>query len=406
MNPNSSSNRDVIELWGRDFNLVKNGLSEAQVVSFVNDLAKQHDVLLQRQEHLAALTKLAERTVSEADRIADELKQDAKKQAQTEVNKLLAEAEVTAKTQSSRIISDAESAAKAQAQRILSDAELRAEQLIKEKESLAMVAAAEQAEAIKATAEKLANETRREADTEAKKIVSDAETRAKHLVEQKEAEVAAKAEEKANQIIADAQKEAAFLLEREKQRIQPELVQFVRKLRSQLLSEIDDIKSKFGSLESQLGEALSVTLPDSVVSKVSEVSSTEIKNDNTDTFMDLVKDTDRSDDDSKPEWELEIVPPIDIMKIMSIVGYLDNLPDVIRTEIIPRNDRTTVTVYTGQKLELLSLIKALPEVASVEEMLLPGNDKTDPRRLTMALSSKENTVATMVDVDILPDTSK
>jgi cell division septum initiation protein DivIVA len=406
MNPNASSNRDVIELWGRDFNLVKNGLSEAQVVSFVNDLAKQHDVLLQRQEHLAALTKLAERTVSEADRIADELKQDAKKQAQAEVNKLLAEAEVTSKTQSSRIISDAESAAKAQAQRILSDAEIRAEQLIKEKESLAMVAAVEQSEAIKATAEKLANETRREADTEAKKIVSDAETRAKHLVEQKEAEVAAKTEEKAKQIIADAQKEATSLLEREKQRIQPELVQFVRKLRSQLLSEIDDIKSKFGSLESQLGEALSVTLPDSIVSKVSEVSPTEIKKDNTDTFMDLVKDTNRSDDDSKPEWELEIVPPIDIMKIMSIVSYLDNLPDVIRTEIIPRNDRTTVTVYTGQKLELLNLVKALPEVASVEEMLSLDNDKTDPRRLTLALSPKENTVATMVDVDILPDTSK
>ena len=60
MNPNTSGNRDVIELWGREFNIVKSGLSEAQVVSFVNDLAKQHDVLLQRQEHLAALTKLAE----------------------------------------------------------------------------------------------------------------------------------------------------------------------------------------------------------------------------------------------------------------------------------------------------------------------------------------------------------
>ena len=70
MNPSSGGSRDIVELWGRQFNLVKNGLSEAQVVSFVNDLAKQHDVLLQRHEHLSALTKLAERTVTEADKLA------------------------------------------------------------------------------------------------------------------------------------------------------------------------------------------------------------------------------------------------------------------------------------------------------------------------------------------------
>jgi cell division septum initiation protein DivIVA len=406
MNPNPSSNRDVIELWGREFNLVKNGLSEAQVVSFVNDLAKQHDVLLQRQEHLAALTKLAERTVTEADRIADELKQDSRKQAKDEINKMIAEAEVTAKTQSARIISEAEATAKSQSQRILSDAEIRAEQIIKEKESHAMMAAVEQAEAIKATAEKLANEARREADTDARKIVSEAEARAKHLIEQKEAEASTAAAEKARLILASAQEKASTLLEREKQRIQPELAQFVRRLRSQLLSEIDDIKSQVGSLESQIGETLPLTSPEPITPKVQEEEKIEYKTEKADTFMDLVKDSDRSDDDSKPEWEIEIVPPIDIMKIMSIVSYLDNLPEVIRTEIIPHNDRTTVTVYTGRTLELLNLIKGMPEVASIEETIFSDAGKAEPRKITLALSAKEHSVVTIAENDVFHDTTK
>ena len=99
MNPNTSGNRDVIELWGREFNIVKSGLSEAQVVSFVNDLAKQHDVLLQRQEHLAALTKLAERTVSEADKLAEEMKEEARTQANAEAARIVDETAARAKSE-------------------------------------------------------------------------------------------------------------------------------------------------------------------------------------------------------------------------------------------------------------------------------------------------------------------
>jgi cell division septum initiation protein DivIVA len=406
MNPNLSSNRDVIELWGREFNLVKNGLSEAQVVSFVNDLAKQHDVLLQRQEHLVALTKLAERTVAEADKIADELKQDARKQAKDEANKMMAEAEMAAKTQSSRIIFDAEAAAKSQSERILSDAEIHAEQIIKEKETHAMVAAAEQAEAIKATAEKLANEALRDAEVNAGKIISEAEANAKHLIEQTEAEASRTAAEKARLLLSSAQAEASTLLEREKQRIQPELAQFVRRLRSQLLSEIDDIKSKVGSLESQIGETSHLTSLESIAAKAQEEDKFEHMTEKADTFMDLVKGSDRSDDDSKPEWEIEIVPPIDIMKIMSIVSYLDNLPEVIRTEIIPHNDRTTVTVYTGRTLELLNLIKSMPEVAGIEETIYPDSGKVEPRKITLALSAKEHSVVTIAESDALHDNTK
>ncbi len=397
MNPNTSANRDVIELWGREFNLVKNGLSEAQVVSFVNGLVKQHDVLIQRQEHLVTLTKLAERTVSEADRLAEEIKKEAENKAKTEAARIISEAETSAKTQSTRIIKDAEAVAEAQSERLMSEAREKADQMIKEKETHALKAAVEQAEAIKATAEKLAHEALSNAETEARKLIAEAEARSRHIVEQKEAEATALAGEQSRLLLEKAQKEAATILEREKRRVQPELTQFIRRVRSQLLSELDEIKEKAGQLEAQFG--LAVTDDEQKVPAAVENIPVAVK---PDAFMDLVKQSDNSADEGEPTWEIEIVPPLDIMKIMSIVSYLDSLNEVSRTEIIPRNERTSVIIYTSNDLELLSLIKKLPEVTGAEETKNNNAGNERMRKISLALSARTDPV----DSKILHNTAK
>ncbi len=397
MNPNTSANRDVIELWGREFNLVKNGLSEAQVVSFVNGLVKQHDVLIQRQEHLVTLTKLAERTVSEADRLAEEIKKEAENKAKTEAARIISEAETSAKTQSTRIIKDAEAVAEAQSERLMSEAREKADQVIKEKETHALTAAVEQAEAIKATAEKLAHEALNNAETEARKLIAEAEARSRHIVEQKEAEATALAGEQSRLLLEKAQKEAATILEREKRRVQPELTQFIRRVRSQLLSELDEIKEKAGQLEAQFGSA--VTDDEQKVPAAVENIPVAVK---PDAFMDLVKQSDNSADEGEPTWEIEIVPPLDIMKIMSIVSYLDSLNEVSRTEIIPRNERTSVIIYTSNDLELLSLIKKLPEVTGAEETKNNNAGNERMRKISLALSARTDPV----DSKILHNTAK
>jgi len=55
----NGSKGSVVELWGREFNLAKNGLSQAQIVSFVNKLISERDLLAQKVEHITSLTKLA-----------------------------------------------------------------------------------------------------------------------------------------------------------------------------------------------------------------------------------------------------------------------------------------------------------------------------------------------------------
>ena len=71
----------VISLWGHDFDLVEKGLSEPQVVAFVNELLGRRGSPGQKQAPSASLTKLVERMVTEADKLAAEIKAEAKAEA-------------------------------------------------------------------------------------------------------------------------------------------------------------------------------------------------------------------------------------------------------------------------------------------------------------------------------------
>lgn len=400
MNPNASGNKDVVELWGREFNIVKSGLSEAQVVSFVNDLAKQHDVLIQRQEHLAALTKLAERTVSEADKLAAEMKAEAKAEVDAETARIVAETEAKARAEAERVVGEAQAqsdarireretksreslaehaaSVKADAERVASDIKAEAEKVASEKKAEAEKVASEK----KAEAEKLCNDIMAEAEEKASRTVSDAESRGRHIIEQKEAEAVKTANEQATAILKRAEREASTMLEREKKRIQPELNEFVDRLRGQLLSNLDSLKFQVGALEPGLPQQ--PTRPSYAPEPAPRRAAPKVEE--RDEFLDLVGNT-GGDDSGEPEWDLEVIPPIDIMKIMNIVSYIDGLPEVSRTEIIPRNDKTSITVYLNRPVDMLALIEDLPEVARANEAESSGeNGKL--KRITVSLSVK------------------
>ena len=43
--------KSVRQLWGKDFDIVKDGLAESQVVGFATELINERDTLRQHQEH-------------------------------------------------------------------------------------------------------------------------------------------------------------------------------------------------------------------------------------------------------------------------------------------------------------------------------------------------------------------
>jgi len=130
------------ELFGRTFKIVKNGLDEDEIVSFLGGLIEQNTDLVAKHEQLDSLKKLAENTVIEA---------------QNEAERIRLEIEQNAKDMASAIIAEAKEAA-----------EKNARERIEETERIA--------EALKASAEEEANRIKEEASQKAEEIAI--ETRA------------------------------------------------------------------------------------------------------------------------------------------------------------------------------------------------------------------------------------
>lgn len=266
--------KNVAELWGREFNIVKDGLSQAQVVSFVNELASEHDMLIQRQEHLSSLTKLAERTVSEAEKLAEETKREAVKHAKAEASEIIAEAEA----------------------------------------------------------------------------------RAQQIVEEKQAEIIAMATEQAETIKADAEREAELLLDRQKKEIQPELKAMAQRIYNQLLSGLESLNKQVIAMGEEFERDLSK--PTEQTSKIEDKAPLLSNNQAPTTYEEKV--------------ELEFLPPVDVLQVVQIDKHLEALPEVRNTEIIPIIDRPVIELSLCRPLQLVDMLRALPEVSQINEVSQPS----------------------------------
>jgi len=68
-----------------------------EILSFIGQLVSERDDLLKRQEHLNSLARLMEKTVSDADDMAAQIKREAKGEAEAQVKEIMAQAEQNAK---------------------------------------------------------------------------------------------------------------------------------------------------------------------------------------------------------------------------------------------------------------------------------------------------------------------
>lgn len=80
------------QLWGKDFDLVDEGLSEEQVAEFMNDLIGKCRVLEEQQKYFLSLGSLTERAAIEADKAAAATKARIKSGAEAEAARIIAEA--------------------------------------------------------------------------------------------------------------------------------------------------------------------------------------------------------------------------------------------------------------------------------------------------------------------------
>ena len=309
---NNGTKDGVAEMGGHEFKIVKKGLDKTQVAAFINELIRQRDELrnerdelLKREKHMLSLTRLAERTVIEADKLTEEIKREAIEQAKTE-----------AKTE----------------------------------------------------ADKLTEETKREA-------------------------------------IEQAQAEAEAIMAKAKDQRQEQ----TRQIYGQLLSQLESLKQQVVALEEGSSQS---TDKIKVAATEKQPPSTQVpadKDTEPQELIQIINLTNRIEmqegapvlaDTQEPttyekEVELEILPPVNPMKIMEIMKYLDNLPEVLDTELIPRADKPSIIVSQREPIPLADLLRELPQVAHVKEatdgeVAATGTDSAEDgkrRKIEITLSS-------------------
>ena len=80
-------------LWGHDFQVVANGLDEADVATFVEGVLKEYQLAIENSNHVEPLHELAQSTVSEAERIASQIKTEAEAEAERLSTQVVSDAE-------------------------------------------------------------------------------------------------------------------------------------------------------------------------------------------------------------------------------------------------------------------------------------------------------------------------
>jgi len=338
----STARDDVLVLGGCEFKRVKNGLDETQVASFIDELIKERDKLAQSQDHIASLNRLAETAVVEADKLATQIKTEATEQAK------------------------AESAA----------------------------------------------------------IIDKAKEQARQTVEKKIAEAAETANEQANAIKAKAEKEAALLVQNEKNKIRGELRNLVNQQFGYLLEELEHLKQQAAGIQAQFDNKLPehkeekgpaavgieeetnaadlgiVKERDTIVAEVSkqmldEHLEPDQSTDHVDKSPELSKlfQTEEQPESNKPQWEVEILPPFDISKIMEVVSFLDQLPEVANTEmIVPQIDTPSILIFLHKPMNVIDVLQIIPAVVHVEEVA-PDTAATNGRPRKVRISLSGNTVS-------------
>jgi hypothetical protein len=85
---------------------------------------------------------------------------------------------------------------------------------------------------------------------------------------------------------------------------------------------------------------------------------------------------------------VEILPPFDVSKIMEIVSFLDQLPEVANTEmIVPQIDLPSILVFLHKPMNVIDVLQTIPAVTHVEE-IIPETAASNgrPRKVRISLS--------------------
>jgi vacuolar-type H+-ATPase subunit H len=401
------------------FKTVKNGLDEAEVFSYINELVEQNKNLSNKLEHIDSLIRLAERTVIEADNESERIKKEIEENANAKAANIIAEAEKKAKTEANSVIVEAQrraeqrtqeliAAAEQQAQSILKDTAGRAEKIESDANEEANNEIAE-AEQKASSIEQQAQDTLKSAQEKAVAIKSDADERAAGILSEAKEKAdellklgTSNAEKEAQIILKEAKEKAEQMLRKSKKVAETEIKEKLKKVYHGLLSTLDGIEEEtiMPVIEESKVAEQPEPEPEASMSSVS-IEAAIMAEELQEQPLPSQKKERRAKEAKAKEgsklyegnMELVIPPPLGLDRMLQLHKHLRNIPDAKVLNLGVAADKSiTIRILLENPTPLLDILADLPEVekalddqhdSEVSATARRSGDKAPIKRITV-----------------------
>jgi len=350
-------------LWGKQFNVAKEGLDEEQVIAFVNELVAQYG---------ASLDPLLETTVTNAEQLTASIKMKAQQEAEAEAERIISQAkqEVQEIKLSAEIAAEAKLATEKEAEDILSTVKRKTEIIEAEAKQRTLLYLLKAREEI----EKQIREDYKRAYSRLSSSLQDLMSVGQNI----EVELKNKRTMLWESKSFELKEYEATLLETSEE-VAPPLETLAPEERIEQPVQLqEEVSEEETEQPTPLQEEATVSEPAEEVTEEplgqhpleeipgrEETSSTQLKPGDSQTLY-------------AGEVELAIAIPVELKMVSKLYNYLQTIPDIKILRTTGSWDRgTTITVVADKPIPLISIISKIPGVEVISEV--PQQDSSVKR---------------------------
>jgi len=341
-------------LWGKQFNVAKEGLDEEQVIAFVNELVAQYG---------ASLDPLLETTVTNAEQLTASIKMKAQQEAEAEAERIISQAkqEVQEIKLSAEIAAEAKLATEKEAEDILSTVKRKTEIIEAEAKQRTLLYLLKAREEI----EKQIREDYKRAYSRLSSSLQDLMSVGQNI----EVELKNKRTMLWESKSFELKEYEATLLETSEE-VAPPLETLAPEERIEQPVQLqEEVSEEETEQPTPLQEEATVSEPAEEVTEEplgqhpleeipgrEETSSTQLKPGDSQTLY-------------AGEVELAIAIPVELKMVSKLYNYLQTIPDIKILRTTGSWDRgTTITVVADKPIPLISIISKIPGVEVISEV--------------------------------------
>jgi vacuolar-type H+-ATPase subunit H len=220
-----------------------------------------------------------------------------------------------------------------------------------------------------------------EAKSAAEKILAKAAQDSEQKFKEMKAEARVAAEKEATALIAEAHRQAKSLREEQLNGIRAEAASLAQKLQNELIANIEGIKK----------QVMSIGIKAEPVVSNNNAAPHTAPVDNKDKKSPVLSDGEKGILlDHIPWLEIEIMPPMEIEKIMDLISQLENLPEVKTTDLLPETPNPLIRVFLNKPAPLADMLRTFPQIALVKELSDTTDNQSGDKRQRIQVTLGKN----------------